>query len=112
MRGRLRQAYEGAGRFVTAEGEIDGRVYRAVLRARRLVTIKGIGETYSGLYYVTRVRHSFTVDGYTQQFEAYRNGLGLTGEERFAAAALPLALTPALAGALPAQQTGPTGAGG
>jgi phage protein D len=97
MRGRLRQAYEGASRFVTAEGEIDGRVYRAVLRARRLVTIKGVGETYSGLYYVTRVRHSFTTEGYTQQFEAYRNGLGLTGEERFAAAALPLALTSGLA---------------
>jgi phage protein D len=116
MRGRLRQAYEGASRFVTAEGEIDGRVYRAVLRARRLVTIKGIGETYSGLYYVTRVRHSFTVEGYAQQFEAYRNGLGLTGDERFAAAALPFAIAPVLAGAsgpsgdrvLPAQLAGPT----
>jgi phage protein D len=116
MRGRLRQAYEGASRFVTAEGEIDGRVYRAVLRARRLVTIKGIGETYSGLYYVTRVRHSFTVEGYAQQFEAYRNGLGLTGDERFAAAALPFAIAPVLAGAsgpsgdrvLPARLAGPT----
>jgi phage protein D len=119
MRGRLRHAYEGASRFVTAEGEIDGRVYRAVLRARQLVTIKGVGETYSGLYYVTRVRHSFTIEGYTQHFEAYRNGLGLTGQERFAAAALPLAITPALAGAsrpsgngaLPAQPADVTGAG-
>lgn len=119
MRGRLRQAYEGASRFVTAEGEIDGRLYRAVLRAGRLVTIKGIGETYSGLYYVTRVRHSFSVEGYAQQFEAYRNGLGLTGDERFAAAASPFAITPGLAGAsrpsgnrvLPAQQAGPTIAG-
>jgi phage protein D len=116
MRGRLRQAYEGASRFVTAEGEIDGRVYRAVLRARRLVTIKGIGETYSGFYYVTRVRHSFTIDGYTQRFEAYRNGLGLTGEERFTAAALPFAITPGAVAAsrpsdnrvLPARQAGPT----
>ena len=81
MRGGLRQAYEDASRFVTADGEIDGQVYRAVLRARRLVTIKGIGETYSGLYYVGRVRHSFAFDGYTQQFQAYRNGLGLTGDE-------------------------------
>ena len=60
-RGGLRQAHEDASRFVTADGEIDGQVYRAVLRARRLVTIKGIGETYSGLYYVGRVRHSFAV---------------------------------------------------
>jgi phage protein D len=120
MRGRLRQAYEDASRFVTADGEIDGRVYRAVLRARRLVTIKGIGETYSGLYYVGRVRHSFAVDGYTQQFQAYRNGLGLTGDERFAAAALPFAITAGLAGVsrptgnrvLPAQQAGTTSGGG
>ena len=119
MRGRLRQAYEGASRFVTAEGEIDGRVYRAVLRARRLVTIKGIGETYSGFYYVTRVRHSFTIHGYTQRFEAYRNGLGLTGDERFAAAALPIALASGLVSlsrvsgdrVLPAQQTSLTNAG-
>jgi phage protein D len=120
MRGRLRQAYEDASRFVTAEGEIDGRVYRAVLRARRLVTIKGIGETYSGLYYVRRVRHSFAVGGYTQQFEAYRNGLGLTGDERFAAAALPFAVAVGLAGVsrptgngvLPAQPAGATSGGG
>jgi hypothetical protein len=95
MQARLRQAYEGASRFVRAEGEIDWRVYRAVLRARRLVTIKGAGKSFSGLYYVTRVRHIFTGDGsYTQHFEAYRNGVGLTGQEDFAAAALPIPIQP------------------
>jgi phage protein D len=83
MESRLRGAYEGATRFVVVEGEIDARAYRAVLRARGLVTVKGIGERYSGLYYVTRVRHAFTADGYTQRFEAWRNGLGPTGDERF-----------------------------
>jgi hypothetical protein len=96
MTGRLRQAYQPATEFVSAEGEIDSRLYRHVLRAKRLVTIKGLGRTFSGLYYVTRVRHSFTVDGYTQRFEAYRNGLGLLGIENFEKAGLEEAL---LAGA-------------
>jgi phage protein D len=120
MQTRLRQAYEGASGFVTVEGEIDSRVYRAVLRARRLVTIKGAGESYSGLYYVTRVRHTFTVDGYTQRFTGYRNAIGLTGQESFAAATLPIAIQPGIAQSsraagnrvLPAQQAGSTLPGG
>ncbi|MGE5287153.1 MAG: phage late control D family protein [Micromonosporaceae bacterium] len=120
MQSRLRGAYEPASRFVILDGEVDSRAYRAALRAGRLVTVKGAGERYSGLYYVSRVRHTFTADGYTQHFEAYRNGLGLTGEEQFAAAALP---TPIPAGAsaasrpagnrvLPAQPAASTRPGG
>lgn len=97
MESRLLGAYEPASRFVTLEGEVDSRAYGAALRAGRLVTVKGIGERHSGLWYVSRVRHAFTTDGYTQRFEAYRNGLGLTGEERFDAAALPAALSAAAA---------------
>jgi phage protein D len=89
MTGRLRQAYQAATEFVRVEGAIDSRLYRNVLRSRRLVAIKGVGRAFSGLYYVTSVRHSFTVDGYTQRFEAYRNGLGLLGIERFDSTALP-----------------------
>jgi phage protein D len=97
MEARLRAGYEPASRFVTLAGEIDSRAYGAALRAGKLVTVKGIGERYSGLYYVSLVRHAFTADGYTQRFEAYRNGLGPTGEEQFAApaAAAPI---PAVAG--------------
>jgi phage protein D len=95
MESRLRGAYEPASRFLTLEGEVDSRAYGAALRAGRLVTVKGVGQHYSGLWYVSRVRHAFTADGYTQRFEAYRNGLGLTGEERFDEAALP---APILAG--------------
>jgi phage protein D len=76
-------AYEPADQFVVLRGEIDSRAYRHVLRAKRLVTVKGIGQLHSGLYYVTRVRHHFTVEGYTQSFEATRNALGLTGRESF-----------------------------
>jgi phage protein D len=120
MDARLRQAYQGATEFVRVEGEIDSRVYRGVLRAKRLVTIKGVGASLSGMYYVTKVRHSFTVGGYTQRFEGYRNGIGLTGEEEFRAVGLTAAV---LAGAglasrpsgnrvLPAQQTATTIPGG
>jgi phage protein D len=120
MQTRLRQAYEAASGFVTIEGELDSRVYRGVLRARRLVTVKGAGASFSGLYYVTRVRHSFSADGYTQSFAAYRNAIGLTGQERFAAASLPIPIEPGLAQSsratgnrvLPAQQAGATVPGG
>jgi phage protein D len=83
MEAWLRAAHRPAGRFVTAHGEIDSRAYRAVLRPGRPVAVKAAGERYSGLYYVSRVRHVFTVDGYTQSFEAYRNALGVTGAEDF-----------------------------
>jgi phage protein D len=83
MQGRARDAYGAADRFVKVTGEIDARAYGAVLRAKRLVTLGGAGETYSGHYYVTKVRHVFTADGYAQHFEARRNGLGLTGSESF-----------------------------
>ncbi|MFY1652538.1 phage late control D family protein [Solwaraspora sp. WMMB762] len=80
---RLRQAYGAAERFVTLTGEIDSRAYRSVLRAGRLVTVRGMGESHSGLYYVSRVRHSVADSEYRQTFEAYRNGVGLTGREQF-----------------------------
>jgi hypothetical protein len=56
-----------------------------VLRPRRPVTIKGVGETHSGVYYVTHVTHTFTRDGYTQFFRVKRNGLMPTGTEDFSA---------------------------
>jgi hypothetical protein len=71
--------------FVTAEGEIAGNQYGHVLKPRGTVTIKGVGETYSGIYYVIHVTHSFTSNGYTQSFRAKRNALMPTGTEDFAA---------------------------
>lgn len=71
--------------FVTGEGVVAANDYGYVLRARQNVTIKGIGETYSGVYYVTHVTHSFTPDGYTQSFRVKRNGLLPTGTEEFSA---------------------------
>ena len=69
--------------FVTAEGEIDGNRYSHVLKPHGTVTIKGVGETHSGVYYVTHVTHNFTPKGYTQFFRAKRNALMPTGAEDF-----------------------------
>lgn len=69
--------------FVTGEGEINGNKYGHVLKPRGTVTIKGVGETYSGIYYVSHVRHSFNRTGYTQYFKVRRNALQPTGSEDF-----------------------------
>jgi len=69
--------------FVSGEGEIAGNLYGHALKARSTVTIKGVGETYSGVYYVAHVTHSFTPDGYVQYFKVKRNALMPTGGENF-----------------------------
>ncbi|MCK4764130.1 MAG: phage late control D family protein, partial [Candidatus Aminicenantes bacterium] len=69
--------------FVTAEGTIPANIYGHVLEARKNVTVKGIGETYSGVYHITHVTHSFTGSGYVQRFRAQRNALMVTGTEVF-----------------------------
>ena len=73
--------------FVSGEGEVTSDLYGHVLQPRKPVTIKGIGETYSGVYYVTHVTHSFTSSGYTQFFRVKRNALMPTGAEDFSASA-------------------------
>jgi phage protein D len=100
MQSDLRAGYDAADSFLRLSGEVDARAYRAVLRAKRLVTVKGAGATYSGLYYVTRVRHHFTTEGYTQTFEARRSGTGLTGLEIFAQPPDLLAAAPSITAGL------------
>lgn len=79
--------YDRGSWFVTGEGEVAANDYGHVLKARQPVTIKGVGETYSGIYYVTHVTHAFTPDGYSQSFRVKRNGLLPTGAEEFSASA-------------------------
>jgi hypothetical protein len=70
----LTQAFsDEAEWFIEANGEVDSVIYGNVLQSRSLVPIKGVGELFSGMYYVTRVKHSFTVDRYMQKFTARRN---------------------------------------
>jgi hypothetical protein len=71
--------------FVTGEGEVSANQYGSVLTPRGTVAIKGIGETHSGVYYVTHVTHTFSVAGYTQVFRVKRNALMPTGDEDFSA---------------------------
>jgi phage protein D len=71
--------------FVCGSGEVAANQYGSVLKPRGLVTIKGIGETYSGVYYVSHVDHVFTADGYVQRFRVKRNALMPTGAEAFSA---------------------------
>jgi Phage tail baseplate hub (GPD) len=70
--------------FVEARGELDSSLYGAVLEARKLVPVKGVGEAFSGVYYLTNVRHLFSEDRYTQQFAARRNALAPAGPQDFA----------------------------
>jgi len=75
MENLCRAVFDEAEWLVEARGEIDCSEYGAVLRAKKLVPIKGVGEVFSDLYYVTSVRHVFSTDKYAQHFTARRNAL-------------------------------------
>lgn len=70
-------------RSVRASGEVDGLKYTRPLLAGLPVLVRGAGRQMSGSYYVTNVTHRISRDGYTQQFSAWRNAVGLTGAEVF-----------------------------
>lgn len=59
--------------FIEARGEVDGQKYDGLLHARNLVPVKGVGEIFSGMYYLTSVRHKYTVDKFVMNFTARRN---------------------------------------
>ncbi|MFT3769514.1 MAG: hypothetical protein QM820_29095 [Minicystis sp.] len=59
-----------------AQGELDGVRYGSVLRARRLVGVRGAGYAHDGFYYVERVTHLIRRGAYTQQFSLSREGTG------------------------------------
>jgi hypothetical protein len=61
---------------VTGQGELDAVRYGYVLRARKLVGVRGAGLNYDGLYYVRRVSHRISLGTYTQSFTISREGTG------------------------------------
>ena len=90
------------GWWVTARGTLNGLRYGAVLRIRRLVTVKGAGANHNGNYYVRKVRHTLAPRRYEMQFELSRNALGALGSEDFAGEspgeAMPAAAGPGASG--------------
>jgi hypothetical protein len=63
---------------VTVTGEADGVLYSDVLRARRLVGLRGVGYMHDGLYYVKNVTHKIKKGEYKQAFTLVREGFGST----------------------------------
>jgi uncharacterized protein involved in type VI secretion and phage assembly len=83
MENLCRAVFDEAEWLVEVRGEVDSVLYCAPLRARKPVPVRGAGELFSGIYYVTSVRHVFTPDRYAQHFTARRNALAPSGEEDF-----------------------------
>lgn len=60
---------------VSAAGTLDVMRYGRVLKARKLVGLRGVGMAFDGLYYVTSVTHNIKRGEYKQSFTLSRNGL-------------------------------------
>jgi hypothetical protein len=60
---------------VTATGSLNVVRYGQVLKARRLVGLRGVGEAFDGLYYVKSVTSKIKRGEFKQDFTLTRNGL-------------------------------------
>ncbi|MET4700302.1 hypothetical protein ABIE65_003341 [Constrictibacter sp. MBR-5] len=80
---RAQAEVNAASRSVRGSGEVDSLKYGRPVRPGLPVLIRGAGRQHSGLYYVTEVTHTISEDGYSQNFQASRNAVGLTGAEIF-----------------------------
>lgn len=58
-----------------ASGSLDVLRYGRILKARKLVGVRGAGLPYNGLYYVNSVTHQIKRGEYKQSFELSRNGV-------------------------------------
>lgn len=63
---------------VTVTGELDTVRYGTLLQVRGVVTLRGVGFNYDGLYYVKSVTHKISKGDYKQSFTITREGLGST----------------------------------
>lgn len=61
---------------VTGSGEVEAVRYGRVLRARKLVGVRGVGQSYNGNYYVQDVTHRIKRGEYKQSFTLRREGRG------------------------------------
>jgi hypothetical protein len=69
-------AATSAPEAVTGNGQLETVRYGSVLRARRLVGVRGSGFSYDGLFYVKSVTHELSRGAYTQSFRLSRDGTG------------------------------------
>jgi len=60
---------------VTGTGSLNALRYGHVLKARRLVGVRGAGMAFDGLYFVKSVRHIIQRGEYKQSFTLVRDGL-------------------------------------
>jgi hypothetical protein len=60
---------------VTGSGTLDVLRYGRILKARRLVGVRGVGPAFDGLHYVKGVTHNIQPGEYKQSFTLARNGL-------------------------------------
>jgi hypothetical protein len=60
---------------VTGQGSLDVLRYGRILKARRLVGVRGVGTAFDGLYFVKSVTHNIKRGEYKQSFSVVRNGL-------------------------------------
>jgi hypothetical protein len=63
---------------VTATGTLDALRYGKLLKARQLVGVRGVGQSYDGTYYVKQVTHQIQKGQYRQSFTLTREGTGAT----------------------------------
>jgi hypothetical protein len=67
---------DGSRNTITGSVELDTLKYGEILKARRLVAVRGAGLEYDGLYYVKRVTHKMERGSYKQSVSLSREGTG------------------------------------
>jgi hypothetical protein len=60
---------------VEGQGNLDVLRYGRILKARKLVGVRGVGPAFDGLHYVKSVQHQIKRGEYKQSFTLSRNGL-------------------------------------
>ncbi len=68
----------GSSDAVTGNGQLNVLRYGHVLKARQIVSVRGGGTNFDGLYYVKSVTHSIKRGEYTQSFSLARGGIKST----------------------------------
>jgi phage protein D len=76
MRAIAQQLANEQSMKIQVDGELDGSLYGHVLRTGEPVGVDGVGDRYSGTYYVDTATHRFDMNGYLVTFRLLRNAYG------------------------------------